>query len=95
MLTVSGKCLSCTSQHRKGVTQSGKPYDFITHECCIHHTGSKPVDVNTGDVPLTPEKYYKMRVRVNPFLMKSGGAWFELMTYKDHPPQEITPPAAK
>jgi len=99
MLTVSGKCLSCHPQKVEG-TKNGKNYSFTKHRCCIHHpqSGMDPIYINTGETPLIPDKFYKIMVRTRPYTVGSGEskeARVELLTYKDHPPQEINPPAAK
>lgn len=97
MLTVSGKCLSSNTIRKKGVSsKTGVAYDFEQNRCYIHHPtgGSDPIKVNTGDVKLIPEKFYKIPVRVNAFLTHSGGVAYELLTYQDNPPQEVSPPQA-
>ena len=92
MITVSGKCLSC--HPREATKKDGSK--FTVHRCCIHNpsSGSDPVYVNTGETPLTLEKYYKMMIRVSTFVKKSGEAAYELMTYYNHPPQEVAAPQA-
>ena len=99
MLTVSGNCLSCHPRKVEG-NKNGKPYSFTAHRCCIHHPGSgtDPIYVETGETALTPGKAYRMLTRVRAFVVGEGEkreARFQLMTYKDHPPQEINPPSAK
>ena len=99
MLIVSGKCLSCHPQQVEG-TKNGKSYSFTKHRCCIHHpsSGMDPIYVNTGETALVPDKFYKFMVRVRPYLIGEGEsiqARSELLTYKNHPPKEITPPSAK
>ena len=99
MLTVSGICLSCHPRNVEG-TKNGKAYSFTAHRCCIHHpnSGMDPMYIQTGESALTPGKSYTMRARVRAYVAGEGEkaeARYELMTYKDHPPKEITPPSAK
>jgi hypothetical protein len=100
MLTVSGNCLSCHANKKEGTSsKTGKPYSFTTHRCCIHHpeSGMDPVYVETGEFPLIPGKAYTIKARVRAYVVGEGGnaqANYSLMTYKDHPPQEIASPQA-
>ena len=101
MLIVTGNCLSCHANKKEGTsTKTGKAYSFTTHRCCIHHpsSGMDPVYIETGEFPLIPGKAYKIKARVRAYVVGEGGntqANYSLMTYKDHPPQEVTPPSAK